>query len=254
MGKRHEKLGVKQTIQRHWMDRTVQMLLAGLSKREIRMELDAYLATQKQSGGVGVRGPKTYGMAIALLAAWFEPDEELRPFRDDALQLIRETLPEDCLPLHWAMLSAAYPFWFHTARVCGRLFNLQDCITQRQIFDRLREQYGDRESVIRNARYTVRSFVAWGVLKDSKIKGCYEKAFPVNIVDPTLVALLIESALWALPEGKSELGLLLNHPAFFPFNLPVMSGDSIVLYNSRLESVRYALDSELLKLKKNGGG
>ncbi|MEI7993268.1 MAG: hypothetical protein WCH01_00055 [Methylococcaceae bacterium] len=53
MSKRHQKLGIKQTIQRHWMDRVVQMLLAGMSEKEIRNDLDDYLSTQKQSGGTG---------------------------------------------------------------------------------------------------------------------------------------------------------------------------------------------------------
>ena len=40
-------------------------------------------------------------------------------------------------------------------------------LTQVQIFNRLKALYGDRETVARNARYAVRSFVAWRVLKDS---------------------------------------------------------------------------------------
>ena len=59
MNKRHQKLGIKQTIQRHWMDRVVQMLLAGMSEKEIRNDLDDYLSTQKQSGGTGERGKET---------------------------------------------------------------------------------------------------------------------------------------------------------------------------------------------------
>ena len=249
MGKRHDKLGFKQTIQKHWMDKTLRMLLAGQEEGEIRAELGAYLSTQKQSGGVGERGPKTYGMAIALLAAWFAPEEELRDFCGDCLRLARKTPQDGWLPLHWAVLSAAYPFWFRTAGVCGRLFKLQDRITQRQVFDRLRERYGDRESVARNARYAVRSLVAWGVLKDSETKGCYEKAAPVDITDPAMAAALCESALLALPEGKSDLALLLNHPAFFPFRLPAMSGDAIVRHSGRIESSRYGLNEELLMLR-----
>ena len=70
MANRHEKLGVKQTIRKDWMDKTVQMMLAGLSEREIRAELDGYLSTQKPSGGTGKRGKRTYGMAISLLLPW----------------------------------------------------------------------------------------------------------------------------------------------------------------------------------------
>ena len=47
MSERFQKLGIKQTIQRHWMDHTVQMMLAGMSEKNIRAELDDYLSTQK---------------------------------------------------------------------------------------------------------------------------------------------------------------------------------------------------------------
>ena len=250
MGKRHEKLGIKQTIQKQWMDKTVQMMLAGLSEKEIRSELDEYLSTQKQSGGTGERGKKTYGMAISLLASWFAPEEKLRPFSGDALRLARELPTERWLPLHWAVLSASYPFWFNVARQTGRLLNLQDQITQPQIFGRLKEQYGDRETVSRNARYTVRSFVAWGALRDSETKGCYEKAALVSIAVADMAILMVESALLATREAKGVLGMLLNNPAFFLFQLPVMTGDFISQRSDRIDVVRYGLDDELLRLKE----
>jgi len=248
MEKRYNKLGVKQTIQRYWMDKTVQMMLAGLPEKEIRKELDEYLSTQKQSGGTGQRGEKTYGMAISVLAAWFAPEKDLLPFRDDALRLAKELPTELWMPLHWAVISASYPFWFNVARQTGRLLNLQDQVTQAQIFGRLKEQYGDRDTVSRNARYTVRSFVAWGVLMDSNSKGCYEKAAPVSIGEPNLAILMLESALLITPESKGSLGLLLNNPAFFPFQLPVMTGDFVSQRSDRIDVVRYGLDDEMLTL------
>jgi hypothetical protein len=45
------------------------------------------------------------------------------------------------------------------------------------------------------------------------------------------------------------LGLLLNHPAFFPFQFPVLSGDFISQHSERLDVDRYGLDDELLTLK-----
>ena len=248
MGKRHDKLGIKQTIRKEWMNRVVQMMLAGMSEGDIRADLYDYLATQKQSGGIGLRGQKTYGMAIGILASWFAPDAELRAFCDDALKQAHKISPKDWLPIHWAIISASYPFWFNVAKQVGRLLNLQVQITQTQIFNRLKEQYGDRETVARNARYAVRSFVAWGVLKGSGAKGCYEKAAPVTIPDPNLAILMFEAALHAAPEGKGPLGLLLNNPAFFPFQLPVITGDFISQRTDRIDVVRYGLDDELLKL------
>ena len=250
MSMRHEKLGIKQTIQRHWMDRVVQMLLAGVNETEIRKDLDDYLSTQKQSGGTGERGQKSYIMGISILASWFAPDQDLIQFRNEALNLARSMPSENWLPLHWAIISAQYPFWFNVAKQTGRLFNLQDQITQPQVFNRLKEQYGDRETVARNARYTVRSFVAWGVLKDSDTKGCYEKA-AVLIADKNVAILMIEAALYAMPNSKGALGLLLSNPAFFPFQIPVMTGDFVSKQTDRIDVVRYGLDEELLKLKVN---
>jgi hypothetical protein len=250
MPKRHEKLGIKQTIQRHWMDRTVQMMLAGMTEKEIRFELDDYLATQKQSGGMGERGRKTYGMAIGILASWFSPENNLISLRDEALFIAKGLPVAEWLPLHWAVISASYPFWFNVARQVGRLLNLQEQITQAQIFSRLKEQYGDRETVARNARYAVRSFVAWNVLRDAETKGCYLKSDPIAVVNDQAV-LLLESVLHVVPEAKGTLSLLLNSPAFFPFHIPNMTGDYISQRNNRTEVVRYGLDDELLKLRSD---
>lgn len=249
MGKRHDKLGIKQTIQPHWMDRVVQLMLAGMSEAEIRNELDEFLKTQKQSGGTGQRGEKTYGMAVSILASWFSPDSDLVALRDDVLMLARHLPIEQWLPLHWLVISASYPFWFNVAKQVGRLFNLQDQITQTQVFGRIKEQYGDRETVARNARYTMRSFVAWGILKDSETKGCYEKSPPFCVIDPKLAVLMFEAALYATPDGKLTLSLLLKNPALFPFQIPIISGDFVSQYSKRIEIIRYGLDDELLKLK-----
>lgn len=249
MRKRHDKLGIKQTIQKHWMDHVVKMMLAGLTEKEIRVELDQFLATQKQSGGIGERGKKTYGIAISILASWFAPEKELIPFRDSAFSLIRKENVQNWLPYHWALISASYPFWFNVAKQTGRLFNLQDQVTQKQVFSRLKEQYGDRETVARNSRYAIRSFVAWGVLEDSKVKGCYEQSKAIKIHEPSLAILLFEAALYAEKDGRATLGVLKNNPAFFPFQLPLLTGDYISQQSNGIDVDRYGLDDELLKLR-----
>jgi hypothetical protein len=171
----------------------------------------------------------------------------LIPFRDASLAFLREN-PSMAMAVHWGMISAVYPFWFNVARQTGRLLALQNQVTQTQIINRLKEQYGDRQTVSRYARFVIRSFVAWRALKDANAKGCYAKAAPISIDEPKLAILMFESALLATPEAKGTLGLLLNNPAFFPFQLPVMSGDFISQRSERIDVVRYGLDDELLKL------
>ncbi len=154
---------------------------------------------------------------MELLRPNFAPDDDLVPLRKAAYQYYQDH-PQARLPIHWLLLGAAYPFWFSVAAIVGRLLNLQDQVTQTQIVSRLKE------------------------------KGCYEKISPVSISETELSVLMIESALLAIPEAKSALGLLLSNPAFFPFQLPVVSGDYLSQNNDRIEVVRYGLDDELLKL------
>jgi hypothetical protein len=116
---------------------------------------------------------------------------------------------------------------------------------------RLKEHYGDRQTVSRYGRFVIRSFVAWDVLEDSDEKGCYEPSAPVIIADPEPAILLLEAALHATPDGKSTLAALLNNPGFFPFRLPIPSGDGIAQRTNRIEVIRNGLDDELLRLNHN---
>lgn len=245
---RLNKLGIKQTIQKSWMDRVLNMMLAGMSESEIRKDLDCFLATQKQSGGIGERGKKTYGIAISILACWFDPDESIKKLRDKAFNIAKKTAPYEWLPLHWAVISAAYPFWYNVAQQVGRILNLQDRVTQKQVFNRVKENYGDRETVARNARYTVRSFIAWSVLNDSPVKGSYEKNTPFIINHSETAVLLLEAALHTRPEGKGILHVLLKDPALFPFSLPNITADMISQGNNQIEVINNGLEHYLLKL------
>ena len=251
MGKRHVAIGIKQAIRLEWMQKAANLMLAGLDAKTIRQELHEFLTDRKGNGSEGERSDQTRSFVVNnLMKIWVSPDPELIPFRDASLAFLREH-PSMTLAVHWGMISAVYPFWFNVARQTGRLLALQDQVTQQQIINRLKEQYGDRQTVSRYARYVVRSFVVWGALKDSAAIGCYEKTSLMNIADKNLTILMFESALLSTPEASGALGLLLSNPAFFPFQLPVMTGDFVSLRNDRIDVVRYGLDEEMLKLKGN---
>jgi hypothetical protein len=249
MNPRYNKLGIKQTIQRHWMDYTLNMLLAGLSEKEIREELDLYLSTQRRSDTSVERGGSALNMIRVMLSAWYSPDPEIIQIRDKALDLARKTPESSWLPLHWGVISASYPLWSNTARQVGRLLNLQDNIKSSQVITRIKESYGDRESVSRYTRYTLRSFVAWEVLHDTETIGVYRKAAPFVIDNPQQAILLFEAYLHTIPEAKAELGSIIHNPGFFPFRMQSMTGEYIAQNSDFLEVSRYSLDNEILKLK-----
>lgn len=242
---RFDKVGIKQVIRLEWMDRCVSLLLSGMSANEIRKDLIEYLADKKQSGGTGERGDKTYTIAIGILAAWFDPSPELIDLRDGLLLKAKNCSVENWLPLHWAMMIAAYPFWFNVAIQTGRVLALQEKVTQKQIFDRLVERYGERATVLRNARYAVRSFVAWGVLEDTEIKGRYKKSDPMAVSDPQIIAMFFEAMLISTPDNKAPLRSLMASPALFPMCLAMDVAQQSIASNPRLISDHFG-DGEIM--------
>lgn len=249
MSKRHDSVGIKQVVRLEWYDYALDMLLDGLPADEIRSELDNYISERLQTGGYGERGEQTYTKAVTqIMKCWVSPVRELVAFRDSALAYAKRYEKDTKLGLHWAVTTAAYPFWFRVAEQVGRLLNLQNSITQSQIRSRCFEAMGERSTIERSSRRVIRSFVAWNVLKDSAAKGCYEKDGSDISLDQDLAVLMLEAALHANASGKFALSPLLNSPAFFPFQIPMMTGDFLSRYSERIEVVRYGLDDELLKL------
>jgi hypothetical protein len=250
MGKRHDAIGIKQAIRYEWMQKTAHLLLAGLDAKAIRQELHDYLHDRMGSGVRAERSAEARSFAVTLLMnIWITPDRRLEPLRNDTLPYLAQGGSAE-LAVHWAMICAAYPFWFNAARQAGRLLALQNQITMKQVSARLMEVYGERQTVSRNAQFVVRSFAFWGILKDTAAKGCYEKAPPLTILDQNLAILMFEAALHATREGKGALGLLLNNPVFFPFQIPVMTGGEVAQRTERIDVGRYGLDEELLRLKE----
>lgn len=249
MGKRHEAIGIKQEIQLDWLQKAVNLLLAGLNTKSIRQELHVFLENRNSEFQAEKRGETSRSQLVnMIMKIWVSPDTELIPLRDCALDLLRKD-PSIALAVHWSMVIAVYPFWFNVAHQTGRLLSLQEQVTQAQIIKRLKEQYGDRQTVSRYARYVIRSFVSWGALRDSDSKGCYEKTTSLCITEPNLSILMVESALFATPEGKGTLGLIMNNPAFFPFQLPAINGAIVSQNNERIDVVHFGLDDVMLIMK-----
>ena len=246
MGNRHDKVGIQRELHLEWFEKAAAVYAAGYAKVAARQEFYSYLENATGFDSPPSLQSKTY-IANVLVKTWVAPEKELMSLREEAHHLLNRN-PCCRIAIHWSLLCAAYPFWFNVATCVGRLLNLQNQVTQYQVVLRMKEIYGDRQTVSRRARYVIRSFVTWGVLKDTEVKGCYEGVEPESIHGTNLAILMLEGALHAIPESKSALGPLLNNPAFFPFKLPVMSGNIVSLNNDRIDVVRYGLDDELLIL------
>ncbi|NQV32389.1 MAG: hypothetical protein HQ515_06825 [Phycisphaeraceae bacterium] len=251
MGKRHEAIGIKQVIHFEWVKKTANLLLSGVDTKTIRQELHDFIADKKGNGSSGKRSDQTRTFVVNnLMKIWVTPDSDLIPFRDAALGFLRQN-PSMALAVHWAVISAVYPFWFNVAKQIGRLLGLQEEVTQKQIINRMKEQYGDRETVSRYSRYVIRSFINWGVLEDAKSGGVYRYGHHTNIGDNTeLIGLIIEGLLHQHAEGRMHVDALLRSPGLFPFSLPHCSIENVISKNDRVEIEKTGFELLMIHLVK----
>jgi hypothetical protein len=147
------------------------------------------------------------------------------------------------------MAMAVYPFWGAVATHAGRLLRLQGTAAANQVQRRVREQYGERETVSRRVRYVLRSFVDWEVLKETSEKGVYSQRCNLSVHDPMLIAWLVEASLCARTNGAAAIKDLLDNPSIFPFRLAHISAEQVVSCSPRLDILRHGLDDDLVMLK-----
>jgi hypothetical protein len=247
MTTRLQTIGIKQVLRLAWMRKTVSLLLSGMDSKQIRSELREIISRHRVHSAKQEISVQAREFAVNnLMKIWVVPSTELIPLRDDLLNFIKLN-PDQSLPAHWAMVSAAYPFWFNVAKHVGRLSKLQDEIAKQQIISRLKEQYGDRQTISRYGQFVIRSFIDWGVLDDSSSSGCYSINSIFKIKNDILNSFLIESSLLASYEERISLNNLVNHPALFAFDLSNVTMNNISK-NKRIVVIQHGVDNILLSL------
>ena len=117
---------------------------------------------------------------------------------------------------------------------------------------RIREQYGERETVTRATRRVIRSYLDWGVLQPKAIKGIYRANPSIAIDSLQLISWLIEASLHARTSGSAPLKGLINSPSLFPFRLKLTRVESLLGTTNNLNFLRHSLDEDLVMLQKTG--
>jgi hypothetical protein len=249
MIRRTEQIGFSQRVRLEWFERTASLVLAGNDKAAVNIALQELLKDKVSVGGQADRGNREKIITI-LLTTWFRASSELEPLRNDGLDLIRRVPRADQLAIHWGMVSAAYPFWSNVATQVGRLLRLQGAAAAVHVQRRVREQYGERETVSRAARRVLRSFLDWGVLQETGSKGVYSSGIALSVEDPQRIAWLTEAALHARTNGSAPLYDLLNSPSLFPFRIRRVLASTVEAASPRIEVLRHGLDDDFVMLRK----
>ena len=254
MTRRTDQIGFSQRVRLEWLAQTANLVLAGNDKAAINEALQELLKDKVSVGGLSKGSNRNKTISI-LRKVWVTTPEELIPLRNDGLSFL-STQSSSLTPhhlsiaIHWGMVMAVYPFWSCVATQTGRLLRLQGSAAAAHVQRRVREQYGERETVSRAARRVLRSYLDWGVLQETGAKGIYSAGATLAIDDSRLIAWLAEASLHARANGSAPLKDLIDSPSFFPFRIKPVRAESLVAASSRLDLLRHGLDDDLVMLRK----
>jgi len=170
MIRRTDQIGFSQRVRLEWLEQTANLVLAGNDKTAVNDALQELLKDKVSVGGQAERGNREKIITI-LLKAWLAVPSKLESLRVEGLELLKRLPRRDHLAIHWGMVMAVYPFWSGVAVQVGRLLRLQGSAAAAHVQRRVREQYGERETVSRAARRVLRSYLDWGVLQETATKG-----------------------------------------------------------------------------------
>ncbi|EFI34822.1 conserved hypothetical protein [Desulfonatronospira thiodismutans ASO3-1] len=240
------QIGWSQRIRLEWLERTANLVLAGNDKDTVFASLQQDLQDQLSIGGTAKRGNREKVITI-LMKLWSVPPRHLQDFRNRGLNLLQVLPVKQHLLVHWGMATAVYPFWAGVAEQTGRLLRLQGHVAAAQVQRRIRERYGERETVSRAARRVLRSFMDWGVLEDSGKKGVYVQGRNLPVDTSESMGWLIEALLRAGSRDSASLHSLMHSPSLFPFSF---SGSVSLNTYSGLEFMRFGMDEDMVMLSK----
>ncbi len=249
MNIRNKQIGFSQRVKLEWVEQTANLVLAGNDKEEAKSILRETLKDKVSVGSEAERGNREKIITI-LLKIWLTTPTDLHFLRNSGLELLKSIPRNDQFAIHWGMVMAVYPFWAAVAGQVGRLLKLQGSAAAGHVQRRLREQYGERETVSRAARRVIRSYKDWGVLSETPIKGIYTQCSLHSIEEPKLISWLIEAFLTTQLNGSGALKEIMNSSVFFPFHVKQITPAKILEAASHLEIIRYRLDDDIVILGK----
>jgi hypothetical protein len=248
MKERLKPVGFSMRIRLEWLRYTANLVMAGNDKDTIYNELRNMLKDKLSLESNAKWGNREKTILI-LMKIWQNVPPGLEGLRDAGLEFIKTLPPDSTLPIHWGMAMAVYPFFGAVAASVGRLLRLQGNFSISHVQRRLREQYGERETVSRAARRVIRSFYDWQVIAETSNKGIYSTAVKKKNSTVSLILWLIEAVLHTSGDLRGNFKEIVGSPCLFPFNLDQIVPGQLNA-SGRIEVIKHNLDEDLILIKK----
>lgn len=239
------QIGFSQRIQLEWLERVANLVLAGCQRNDVFDSLHELI--KKRLSGTAERGSIEKTLSI-LMKIWLAPPVKLEPLRQEGLSLLRQLPANMHVAVHWGMSMSVYPFFGAVAASVGRLLCLQETASAVQVQRRLREKYGERETVSRSVRRVLRVFIDWDILAETNERGVYSHGKLLRISNKQLISWLIEALLHTSENKSSDLKAIWDSPFFFPFKMDRLTPDAITDFG-RVNVIPHGLTESIVTLK-----
>ena len=200
------QIGFDRLVRLEWADMAMRVR-AGNAERD---ELEVLLTV------AGLAKETRRKTGIVLNRLWLEPHPALHGLADRAVAL-RSKHPKTLPSIFcWGMAISAYPFFGQVAENIGRLSSLHGDCTTAEIHRRMRERYGERETIVRATNRVIQSQVDWETIRHGNDGKQVLRKPPIHLESNEAVAWLVEAAVRYA--GKAlPVATLMSMPVLFPF-------------------------------------
>ena len=206
-------IGFDRYVEKAWMDKAASLVEGGNNLNDINEQLDKY-SLPSITGETSRRKTKNI-----LTATWSKSLVEESAYKQEAVALFACANSQERLAIHYGMSVATYPFFMSLSKILGRLFKLQDEISNTEFYRRVIETLGDRESIKRAAARYLQSLIEWGVLEQSS-KAVVKPAAKIQVVDPAVITWLYTAILFSSDRDRLSIDDIISDPCWFPFEIP----------------------------------
>ena len=238
--KRPFVVGFDRRVRCDWLDAIASQRAAGLKTADLRRY--GHRLLRGEFPGNDARG-KTLTVIFHL---WVDVPERASALRDAALKLL-PNLRTDCrVALHWGLGLATYPFYRDVADATGRLCALQGDVSLAQLQRRLAERWGQRPTAERAAQRIVRSWIDWGMLKETGQRGTYSPAHRLTL-SAELSSWMVEAVLVGTDAESQPVSSIRVTPQLFPFDVQVSAHE--LRRSPRLVVHRQGIDEDIVALR-----
>lgn len=238
--KRTATIGFDRRLRQEWLDAIASKRSTGATVPELRKF--GHKLLQADCPADDARG-KTLTVLFHL---WVDVPAKAVALRDAACKLLADLEPRQRIALHWGLGLATYPFFRDTADATGRLLALQDSVSLAQIQRRIAERWGQRSTTQRAAQRIVRSWIDWGVLRESKQRGTYVAGRSIEVAN-ALASWTVEAVLVGADAESQAVAQVRKAPQLFPFDLKVSAHE--LRRAPRLAVHRQGLNEEVVMLR-----